>query len=94
MVIWGFRRERRGSRMAVLAAAILILRIAMFVGVDSGYRAWQSIPNPPEEALSDTGGPLLILFLERLPGVIVLGIEHLLLRLCWRTVAHSPASPV
>ena len=26
---------------------------AVFVGSDLGYRAWQSMPDPPEEAFSD-----------------------------------------
>ena len=37
MVIWGSRRVRHGSRMAVLAAATLVLWIALIVGIEYGY---------------------------------------------------------
>ena len=87
MVFWGSRRVRRVSRMAFLVAAILVLWLAMIVGVESGYHSWQTIPNPPEEAFSDTGGPGITLFLGWLPSLVVLGIAHLSLRLCWRIIA-------
>jgi len=90
MIIWGSRRVRRSSRKAVLAAAVVVLWLALIVGVETGYHAWQSIPNPPEEAFSDTGGPFVVLFLGWLPSLVVLGIEHLLLRLCWRSAAPPP----
>ena len=90
MVIWGSRRVRRRSRMAVLAATTLVLWIALIVGVEYGYNAWQSIPNPPEEAFSDTGGPFFVLFAGWLPILIMLGIVHLFLRRCWRNLASRP----
>lgn len=80
MVLWGSRRVRRVSRMAFLVAAILVLWLAMIVGVEVGYHSWQTSPNPPEEAFSDTGGPGITLLLGWLPGLVVLGIAHLLLR--------------
>jgi len=85
LVLWGSRRMRRGWRIAFLGVATLVLWFAMFVAVESGYRAWQSIPNPPEDAYSDTGGPFFILFLGWLPSMVIIGIEHLLLRLCWKS---------
>jgi len=81
LVVWGSRRVQRRSRMAILAAATLILWIALIVGVEYGYNAWQSIPNPPNEAFSDTGGPSFMLFLGWLPSFAFLGTGHLLLRL-------------
>ena len=84
MVIWGSRRVRRRSRMAVLAAATFVLWIALVVGIEYGYNAWQSIPNPPDEAFSDTGGVFVMLFLGWVPGGTILGIAHLFLRLCWQ----------
>jgi|GEM_PF-3050166 len=92
MVIWGSRREYRRSRMAVLAAATLVLWIALFVGVDSGYRAWQSIPNPPEEAFSDTGGPFSFLFAGWFPSLILLSFLHLVLRWYCKNPSLSPTS--
>ena len=55
IVIWASRRMRLSLRMTLLVAATLALWIAMFIAADSGYRAWQGIPNPPDEAFSDTG---------------------------------------
>lgn len=71
MVVWGSLRARRVPRMVTLAAAILVLWIAMIVGVESGYYAWQSTPHPPDEAFSDTGGPFFVLFLGWLPSLVV-----------------------
>ena len=93
MVIWGSCRVHRRSRMAVLAAAILVLWIALFIGVDSGYRAWQSLPNPPEEAFSDTGGPFSFLFAGWLPSLILLSSLHLVLRRYGRNNSSSTTSP-
>ena len=41
--------------------------IGLFLGSDLGFRAWQSIPNPPAEAFTDTA-PLGALILGWLPG--------------------------
>lgn len=98
MLVYGARRERRVSRVAFLVAAIFFLWVAIFLSVDSGYRAWQNIPNPPEEAFSDTGGPFVALFLGWLPGLVILSILHLLLRRyvkdssCLTTSPPSPES--
>ena len=81
MVILGSRRVSRRAGMVILAAATFVLWIALFIGVDSGYRAWQSIPNPPLEAFSDTDGPFSVMFLGWFPSLIVLGSVHLLLRI-------------
>lgn len=81
LVVWGSRRKQMRSRMAVLAAAILLLWIALTVGVEYGYNALQSIPNPPDAAFSDTGGPFFMLFLGWLPSFVLVGIGHLVLRL-------------
>ena len=91
MVFWGSRRMRRRLRMAALATATLVLWIALIVGVTYGYNAWQSIPDPPEEAFSDTGGPGSVLLAGWLPSSVVLGIVHLILRLCCRSPGSQPA---
>jgi hypothetical protein len=80
---------RLNFRKALLAAAILPLWIAMFIAADSGYRAWQSIPNAPEEAFSDTG-PIFLLLAGWLPSF---GVVFLLLRLCQQIFPQRPASP-
>lgn len=38
---------------ALLLIGVLAIWSALFVGSDLGYRAWQSMPNPPREAFSD-----------------------------------------
>ena len=74
-------------RLPILFSAILVLWIAMFVAADSGYRVWQQIPNPPEEAFSDTG-PFVFLFLGWLPGSV---IASALLLLCCRIFPLPPS---
>ncbi len=93
IVIWGSRRASRPSRMTMLAAATFVLWFALIVGVEYGYHAWQSIPNPPEQAFSDTGGPGITLLLGWLPSLVLLGIVHVLLRLCCRNSASNPTPP-
>ena len=78
-------------RLAFLGAAILVLWIAMFVGAEVGYNAWQGIPNPPGEAFSDTG-PIFFLLAGWLPSLALLGPLHLVLRFCWQVLApQTPA---
>ena len=84
MVLWGSRRVGLIPRLAFLTVAIILLWISLIIGIEYGYNSWQKIPNPPEEAFSDTGGPFAILFLGWFPSLIILGLEYLLLRLCWR----------
>ncbi len=81
MVAWGSGRKRRGIRMALLGTAVLILWIGLILGVETGYSAWQSIPEPPQEAFSDTGGPFIVLFMGWFPALVLLGGAHFLL--CW-----------
>ncbi|MAT38102.1 MAG: hypothetical protein CL946_00710 [Ectothiorhodospiraceae bacterium] len=38
---------------ALLLIGVAAVWASMFIGSDLGYRAWQAIPNPPEEAFSD-----------------------------------------
>lgn len=92
LVVWGSRRAKLWARIAFLVGAVILLWIVLFCGIDHGYRAWQSIPNPPKEAFSDTGGPFTILFLGWFPGLIILTIEHLLLRFCWGKNAPKKAN--
>lgn len=66
------------------------LWIALFIGVDSGYRAWQSGPNPPDEAFSDTGGPFTMLFLGWVPATLLLGTVFWLTRRPGGTRRPSP----
>lgn len=80
MVVWGSRRTERRLRVSALVAATLVLWLAVVAGVEYGYSAWQSIPNPPAEAFSDTGGPAVVLLLGWLPALATLGAGYHLLR--------------
>ena len=88
MVIGASRFSSRRFRLPILFATVLILWIAMFIAADSGYRAWQSIPNVPKEAYSDTG-PILFLMAGWVPGT---AIAYLLLRICW-WISSLPTIP-
>lgn len=93
LVLWGSRRAKLWARIAFLGGAIILLWIALILGIENGYHAWQSIPNPPKEAFSDAGGPFTILFLGWFPSLVILGIEHLLLTLCWRSFCSKKPTP-
>ncbi len=79
LVAWGSGRKRGGVRMALLGTAVLILWIGLILGVETGYSVWQSIPEPPPEAFSDTGGPFVVLFMGWFPALVLLGGVHFLL---------------
>ena len=79
LVAWGSGRKRVGARMSLLGTAVLILWIGLILGVETGYRAWQGIPEPPQEAFSDTGGPFVVLFMGWFPALVLLGGAHFLL---------------
>ena len=89
IVMWASRRTRLSLRVALLVAATLALWIARFIAADSGYRAWQSIPNPSDEALADTG-PIFFLLAGWFPSW---GIVYLLLLLFQRIFSRPPVSP-
>ena len=81
LVAWGSGRKRVGVRMALLGTAVLILWIGLILGVETGYSVWQSIPEPPPEAFSDTGGPFVVLFMGWFPARVLLGgVDFLLCR--------------
>jgi hypothetical protein len=78
-------------RLAFLGTAILVLWIAMFVGAEVGYNDWQGIPNPPDEAFSDTG-PIFFLLAGWLPSLALLVPIHLALRFCWQVLAPKTSA--
>ena len=90
MVIGGSRCVMLRFRLPILSGAILALWVAMFISADSGYRAWQQLPNPPEQAFSDTG-PIIILVLGWLPSLV---IASLLLLLSRRFFPLSPPQSI
>jgi 4-hydroxybenzoate polyprenyltransferase len=89
IVIYASRRKRLGVIVSLLIVATLTLWIAAFIAADSGYRAWQSSPNPPPEAFADTG-PILFLVAGWIPSS---GFVYLLLDLCRRSLPRPPVLP-
>ena len=75
----------RGSKGPIVLVPIAVLSFwaAMFLGWDLGYRAWQSIPDPPPEAFHDSS-PAGALLLGWLPAglfcTIVFGLTRLMRR--------------
>lgn len=55
--------------LLLLVGGILSFWAGLFFGSDMGYRAWQSMPDPPEEAFSDAS-VLGALIFGWVPGVI------------------------
>lgn len=53
----------------LLIAGVLSFWAGLFIGSEAGYRAWQSMPDPPAEAFSDTSA-MGALILGWLPGGI------------------------
>ena len=53
----------------LLTLGVVAFWFAAFIGADIGYRAWQSIPDPPKEAFSDAS-VLGALVLGWLPGTV------------------------
>ena len=88
MAIGASRFRKRNDRVILGIAATLVLWIAMFLAADSGYRAWQGIPNPPEEAFSDTG-PVLFLIGGWLPSLVFVMLLNLAGRRFMRDVSTS-----
>ena len=48
------------SATLLLATAICIFWSSLLFGLEIGFRAWQAIPNPPEEAYSDSGPSIVL----------------------------------
>lgn len=56
-----------------LSIGVLTIWAAIFVGSDLGYRAWQSMPDPPAEAFSDAS-VLGAFVLGWIPGLVFCSI--------------------
>ena len=79
LVVLASRCSKLSFRLPILFMAVVVLWGSMFIAADAGYREWQSIPNAPAEAFSDTG-PIFFLVAGWLPGA---AIAYLMLRMCW-----------
>lgn len=68
VMIFGRARQRWWARFGCWLLAVLFLWAALAIGVGAGYDAWQSIPNPPDEAYADGAKLIFILYLGWIPS--------------------------
>lgn len=73
--------------LALLCMSTLVCWGALFLGLEVGYQVWQSGPDPPPEAFSDTA-PMGALLAGWVPGVVFacfwFGISWLIKRYIWK----------
>ncbi|MCA9135277.1 MAG: hypothetical protein KDB00_00925 [Planctomycetales bacterium] len=54
----------------LVVSGVVVFWVALFAGSDMGYRAWQSMPDPPDEAFSDASA-MGALVLGWFPGLVL-----------------------
>ena len=59
--------------VVAFVVGVIAFWAGLFVGSEAGYQAWQSIPDPPAEAFSDTT-PMGALFFGWLPAGFFCGV--------------------
>ncbi len=74
-----------------LGVGIIAFWAGLFIGSEVGYQTWQSIPDPPDEAFSDTA-PLGALLFGWLPGSIFCGVVFGITRLTRQLFSRGDAS--
>ncbi|MCP4953512.1 MAG: hypothetical protein GY922_16865 [Proteobacteria bacterium] len=79
---------RRGCLVPLVCLPLGVLSFwsGLFFGAEIGYRQWQGMPNPPDEAFADTA-PLGALLLGWLPASIFCGFVFGFTRLIRQFVA-------
>ena len=78
-VIAAVRNRSWWGRVPLLGAAVFAGWAGIALGVDHGFRVWQSGPNPPDEAFADGAQGMAALFAGWIPASIVVGIVFLVL---------------
>lgn len=68
------RNQSRVATSLLLVASTLAIWIGLFMALDDGYRAWQRMPEPPDEAFNDGAAPIAALVLGWIPGALVTAI--------------------
>ena len=68
---------------ALLGVGVLAFWSAVFIGSDLGYRAWQSMPDPPEEAFSDASAAGALVFGWLPGGMFCLAVFALVRGIRW-----------
>ena len=66
IAVWRFRIW---VQLGVIAFGILLIWAGLFFGSELGYRSWQSMPDPPDEAFADTA-PMGFLIGGWVPGIM------------------------
>jgi hypothetical protein len=69
------RKQWWPGRLVLLIVGILCLWLTLLLGVAEGFRAWQSMPDPPPEAFADGAKALAALLLGWFPAAIVVAIS-------------------
>lgn len=67
----------------LLVVGVLAFWAGVFIGSDLGYRAWQTMPNPPEEAFSDASALGALVFGWLPGGIFCLAIFGLVRGIRW-----------
>jgi len=89
IVIAGSRSSVTAIRLGLLAIAILALWVSSVISVEVGYSLWQSMPDPPDDAFSDTGA-IFWLIAGWLPSGLLLGGLYRLLQAAWPPAKTIP----
>ena len=68
------------GRIPLLFVGSLALWAGLLLGSDAYFRVWQGMPNPPDEAFSDSGPSLLVIagWIPGTIGIIILFLPCLL----------------
>jgi hypothetical protein len=61
------------GKIPLLIVGVISVWLGLFLGSDKGFRVWQSMPDPPDEAFADTG-PIGALILGWIPGLMIVGV--------------------
>lgn len=80
--------RRDVMRILLLALAGGVFWGGLFLGLDQGYAAWQSISEPPPQAFADTM-VAVVLLLGWLPGAAFSGVIYLLGRIVLRLTGRQ-----
>lgn len=75
------------GRIPLLLVGILALWAGLLLGSDGYFRVWQGMPNPPDEAFSDSG-PSLLVIAGWIPGTIGIFILFLPCLLVAEVIRH------
>lgn len=73
-VLLAVRNRSWWGRIPLLGVGVLLGWAGIAMGVDHGFRVWQSAPNPPDEAFADGAKAMFAVLAGWLPSGVVVGI--------------------